>query len=347
MKLPDALTNNEFPEALLPVLQRDAQEKLSLSQAPSLKVMRVLANPYSVVHVFQARTGDQARRIFVKQPFSEIQRKTTLQARLSAEFQIMDELQGGEEGEGGYSVAKPIGLYLEYPAIATLDGGDKTLRAHYAVFCRQWIPERFRQTLLEEVRQCGLWLRYFQDQTMVGTGDFDAKSLVEYISLRLLKLEEMGLLGATTSRSILERIALLSSKVDPAKHMVCGRHNDYAGHNIMVRKAGVCVIDFSMYDHGSFAFDPVNFWLELELLKLDVTYDIPFLSKLQKQFLSTFDRLEVNSPDFGLVRCQYMITRLLTAWPLSTGYTPLAYYHRKVVGLCLAWLLEFIQGKHQ
>lgn len=339
--MPAATMDSRFPPELLPMLQRDTMARLGLPALPAMRVRKTFINPYSAVHVleFNGLTGKQ--RLFVKQPKSPTRGHPKLQARLLAEFQIMDRVHDLRGDEGRFCVAKPIGVYPDYPAIATLDAGNKTLRSRYANLARRWVPPRMRVDLLEQVQQCGLWLRAFQSRTSDGRGPFDTEGMIQYLLPRLQKLQSMKVLDVALAEGIVHTIRRLSQRHDAQDHPLVGRHNDFASHNILAEGERVCIIDFSMYDSGSFAHDPVNFWLELELLKLDPTYDAVFLTGLQNTFLSAFGQIETTHTAFVLARCQYTVTRLLTTATRSSHWFPAFRHTRAATAASLLWLQDF------
>lgn len=337
---------NKIPEGLTANLQRDAVRIFGLHPAPSIVHKKTIQNPYSDVHVFEISQDEFKRRVYVKLPHSEFQGPEILKTRLISEFGIMQRLNVLGLNTREYGVGVPFGYYPEYPAIATLEAANKTLRMRYRTRARLLVPSAVRDSVTQEVANCGLWLRKFQEVTAKEAATFDIDELVIYSQVRLKRLLSHSKIDFPNhlAEGVVQGIYGLGGSIQPGEGRIVGRHNDFAGHNILVDDQKVWVIDFSMFDHGPSAYDPCNFWLELEMLKLDPTYSTPFLGDLQKQFLASYGLISPDSPEFRLARCRYTLNRLVTSLGDMEGWKPDSFYRRRVVHRCLNWLEGFAEG---
>ena len=330
-------------KALAADLLKDAISIFGLDAAPSIVLRETIRNPYSEVHVFEITQNKFFQRIFVKIPHSEFQALPILKTRLIAEFRIMQRLHvlGMEGRDNGVGV--PFGYYPEYPALATLEAANKTLRMHYRTKARLIAPTSSRDCLMREVSNCGLWLRDFQKVTEKERAPFDIDELITYSGVRLKRLLGQNDIEFPNSlaEGITKSIQELGENIQADENRIVGRHNDFASHNILASDGRVWIIDFNMFDYGSNAYDPCNFWLDMEMLKHDATYSKPFLGALQERFLNSYGLISQESPAFNLARCRYTLNRLVTSLSGAKGWTPEKYYRRRVVRACLDWLESF------
>lgn len=331
------------PEGLANALSEDAVKVFGLGAAPSVTHRKSFLNPYSDVHVFEISENAFRRRVYVKIPHSEFDDPSVLKKRLIAEYRIMQKLNALGLATQSYGVGIPFAYYPEYPAIATLEAGSQTLRMHYRMRARRLVPSSARERLVQAVEHCGAWLRRFQEVTFREKAAFAVGELVTYSEVRLKRLlrQDSFPFPKALADGVVLSIRAHGQCVQPDEHWIVGRHHDFAGHNILVDEGKVWVIDFSMFDHGSGAYDPCNFWLELEMLKHDPSYAGSFLSTLQERFLASYGLLTPEHPAFRLARCRYTLNRMVSSLDGLQGWRPDAFYRRRLVRECLRWLEDF------
>lgn len=344
--MPVTQSQSVMPEGLIKALRRDAVSMFGLPAVPTIVLRKTIRNPYSQVHVADITQNQFHRRVYVKIPHSEIHGMTLLKERLISEYEIMQKLRDHDSNRKGYGVAIPFGFYPEYPAYATLEAARDTLRMHYHARARVLVPSFLRSSVMEEVSNCGKWLREFQENTLKGPAPFDVRELATYSDVRLQRLLRQNQIEFSSglAEGVLQAIHDLGSRIDPGENRISGRHNDFASHNILAEAGRVWVIDFSMFDYGSSAYDSCNFWFDLEMLKLDPTYSGQFLSDLQARFLVSYGLMTPESPAFNLARCRYTLNRLVTSLDGSKGWQPGSLYRRNVVRVSLKWLQSLATG---
>jgi hypothetical protein len=143
------------------------------------------------------------------------------------------------------------------------------------------------------------------------------------------------------SERIVQTIHALGQSISAQGVQVVGRHNDFASHNILAGNGKVWIIDFSMFDYGASIYDPCNFWLDIEALKLDPTYSGTFLEALQERFMVAYGGMSMDDPAFMLARCRYTLNRLVTSLDRTKGWSARAIYRRRIVRDSLNWLKCF------
>lgn len=308
-----------------------------------IKSVEHIRNPYSDVYRVGVRIRAQAACVYVKVPHHTPANQTTLTARLQTEFTVMRELADRWRGDRRFGVADPIAFYPEIPAVLTLAATGRPLRERYRTTARRVGMPFARAELLQCASGCGEWLREFQAATCKGVAPFDIDELLSYCDVRIrLLLEDTrsGFSSSLASRLITKAQTVAKTSLRDGTP-VTGRHNDFASHNLISAGGTVRVIDFSMFDYGAAAYDPCNFWLELEMLKYDWTYSRSFLTQLQDRFLGAYGNIQAHDPAFALARIRYSLNRLLTALGERDGWRPDARYRRRAAEVSCDWLTNF------
>lgn len=331
---------------LIPLLQVDLRQRLCGETDLLVQYAKALHNPYSDVYVYDVVGAAAPQRLYVKVPHRGGEDDSRALRRLESEFDILQRLQGSctaNSEDARFGTVIPLNLYPQIPALATFEASPGTLREHY----QRSLRHRWRRCsigeLTQEITHCGLWLRGFQNETAAGSGAFDVQALLDYVEIRLRALVEDTTVDFSQQLAdlIRQRLTSIGRRITAASHKICGRHNDFASHNILVQNGRVWVIDFSMYDTGSSAFDPAYFWMDLELLKYDPSYSKSVITLLQDRFLHAYGGIRPEDAAFQLVRCQYLLNRILTLHTSSRWPTPANLYRRAVVKSSLAWLQGF------
>lgn len=335
-----------IPQALVQALCNDVALALGFDSEPSLVVKKTIENPYSRVHVVDVTVNQFCTRLYVKIPHSSVHDDSVLRERLSVEYQIMQTMCESSGRSADYGVATPLGYYPEFPAFATFEAGRKTLRMYYRTRARVLTLVPFRKVLVQSVEHCGRWLCEFQDRTRKDAAPFDVKELVVYCDVRIRRLLRQNRIrfDEKLAAGIEGAIRKHATGIRAVENRIVGRHNDFASHNLLADQARIRVIDFSMFDYGSAAYDPCNFWLELEMLKLDPTYSRSFLGSLQETFLVEYGQITPEMPAFMLARCRYTLNRLVSALESPGGMGLNSTYRSRVSAASLEWLGHFASG---
>jgi hypothetical protein len=337
---------SEFSQELLALVSRDYSEALELSPQAELRIIKTIKNPYSIVYLLEPTRKTIGPRVYVKIPFSDFQGKEILTNRLVAEFEILQTINNDLEHDANIGVAKPIGIYKIYPALATLDAGKVTLRKQYNSGARLIASSASKKKLNNTAEIAGTWLRKFQEITKKTISPFQTEELAIYCDVRIqkLKIEHNEYITHDALDRVLTGIHNLATNTSEINY-VAGRHNDFASHNIVLDENKLNVIDFSMFDYGPTSYDPCNFWLDLEALKLDSTYSTSQLNKMQEIFLASYGSISPDSAFFNLARCRYTLNRIVTYKRYANGWSPSAFYRRRVIKSCSDWLANFAE-KH-
>lgn len=304
-----------------------------------------IASPYSDICIVSVRKGTHKSSYFVKTPKVDASNASLVSARLRSEYEIMALLSNAQSEGSPIGVATPYAFYDQFPTIVTLAAKGTPLRNWYRGNARLVSLPRRRGVLDLYMRLCGAWLKDFQSKTSCEPAKFDVWELLDYCSIRLKMLTEgpAPYVSSSLSNRIVSAVQTTAASSRPLVTAISGRHNDFASHNIIAHKGQIRVIDFSMFDHGSTAYDPCNFWLELEMLKCDWTYSAPLLSRMQAQFLQSYGAIQPHDPAFHLARVRYSLNRLLTAIGDENLTRLDTIYRRRSALLSYNWLVWFAE----
>lgn len=340
MSSPPPDTTRALPAGLAERLIADAPAVLGFHGSAEIRQVSGQTNPYSDVFRAELACGRDRALVFIKLPRRGQGNEAILDARLAAEHRILGQLFARFGDAGPTGVVRPFAYYPELLAIVTVAAEGDTLRRHVSRHARR-VPFSRSGRLTESVELCGAWLREFHDATRQGAARFDVAELLEYCEVRLIMLTGRTAFGGHLSDRLLQRIRTNAAAVAAKDNIVAGRHNDFAGHNIIVGDKGIRVLDFSMFDYGSTCFDVCNFWNELEMLRLDPTYSPRLIGALQEAFLKSYGAMSPAHPLFALVRCRYVLNRLLTVLDQHGGGPFSILDRRRIAHRCRSWLNAF------
>ena len=335
--------NSAVDPELVARIAASAADQSALTRPPSLCGAWRIDNPYSTVWCLRLCADGWSRRYFVKQ--SRVRRvdSSGLARQFQREHAMLSRLENARLPCDAARAVTPLAFYPDIPALATVAAEGTTLRRAYARDARRWSAAEGGRRLCRLAELAGAWLAAFQDHTLAGIAAFPADELLHYLRVRLERLKSRGTPLMQQALDALEDgVRRRASRLDGGGVTLCARHNDFASHNlIVVDGPGLRVLDFQACDTGAAAFDPCNFWLELELLKLDPSYSAPLLAKMQHAFLAGYGRIQPDDPAFELARLRYTVNRLLNELGDPRRLRRLSWRWRRTVGSTTSWLQQF------
>jgi len=268
---------------------------------------------------------------------------------LTTEFDTLEMLYDYFSNSPYFGVVKPLAMIREIPAIVTEESQGLTLSTLLAKFGR--IPNGLWSTPTLELlyRRCGEWLKSFHETTHTNIGATDWNPTIHYCDLRLKHLVDRPESGVDLvfARQIRARLIQYVNSIDERNDMTAGRHNDFAGNNIIVtpdRKIILC--DLTLFDYGPTAFDCYNFIHHIEMLATDMRYPWWLRNRLISEFTKGYGKNFPKDPTLrNIVFCRINITKLLTKVCDTPPKNPLKrHYSKKVRHSYLKWLHAFAEG---
>ncbi len=310
--------------------------------APQLADAWRIDNPYSTVWCLEMHAGGRSRRYFVKASKRPRADPSSMRLALQREYEMLVRLRDDGLPDGRAAVVTPLAFYADIPALATVAADGTTLRRVYARDARRWSPPAAGRRLCGLVGTAGEWLASFQDRTAVGSAPFSVDELVDYLGVRLERLARRAL-----PRGVPDTAAIVAGARRRAEALGAGgvphaaRHNDFASHNVVATDDALRVLDFQACDTGPCVFDACNFWLELEWLKLDPSYSVQLLAKMQREFIAGYGRIDPDDATFELARLRYTVNRLLNEVDARGRWSAWSWRRQRTVGATTAWLRRF------
>lgn len=306
-------TLNSPPKLLVSQILADLQRNHPGATIDKNSKPAVFRNQYSNVYNFKACAEKELISVFIKIPHAKEGKQQIYRERLAIEYSILKDFSAESEEADRYGVAEPIGLYLDWPALATHQAGNEELGASISRAAKHFGTKSIRNEVEFNVASCGLWLKEFQEKTTSFEEKDHVADALEYFTPRLQQLVALSVIDERKAAQLTEAIDRIFHESEIRGFDTVGRHNDFAGHNIMSADRKIRIIDFSMYDTGLKLYDPINFLFNLEQKKFDVRNNQNYISHLQKTFLESYTSDITSSPLYDSVLARFALNRLLAS----------------------------------
>ena len=335
------IISNSSPQFIEKLLV-DTKNRINFVTFPTINKVWLIRRPHSQVYRLELnQCNSEYFYIFIKFPIVNPKNRQVAISRLEKEYEIMAFLSKDND-LNQHGVAVPLALYPELPALVTIGVQGKTLGELYVKNLRLTGIFSKKNSIKRNVQLCAQWLNKFQSNTFQGNQIYQYEDDIKYIEQRLivLKTQEPEYYTSVLIEKTIKKISSMYSELYHRKHPIVGRHNDFTSHNIITTENGVKVIDFTMFDHGSITDDACRFWFELEMLKLDPTYNSQAVTDLQKVFLNSYQSLDSNDPLFVLACIRHVVLKLVEALGQNRGWGFNSWYWRRVERTCRDRLSE-------
>lgn len=312
-------------------LSAQASHALGWKDGAKLDEYKFRSNAYSQTLRLKLSYGSDQRVLWIKIPRARKDNSYLLETRINSEYKILKDLYTEYSEKSGIGVVKPVGVLNDPLALITEEAPGLTFNRLLAKDGRY--PRVFWRAgyLADVTYRCGQWLRQFHDATRVNIDTGNWSSTFEYCEHRLQLLADhpKSDIDVPLAKKICEYLRTCIGDLCTVTNTVAGRHNDFAGHNIIVsKKGGISVLDFSMFDYDSVAFDYFSFIHKLETMRHDPA--VP--SKLVDELAAAFARGYGNTPSDlvmakDIVLCRLTVAKLLTLLseesrsPLRTAFS--------------------------
>jgi len=301
-------------------------EALVREQSPHAGVAvshsRVFSNPYSIV--VKLSLAEPSRTVlYIKKTLSPPHRTAVVSRRIRTEFAILNTLWNAFSKDDALAVVRPIICLPDEQILVTEECPGPTMQALIGERGKWYSFSRDGSALRDHCRQAGYWLARFHTITRQDDAEFDFQSLRDYCEERMAGLHACteAHLDAGFGDLLFKSMEILVQQLRGEKQVVTGRHNDFAPHNIIISRNGICVLDFTMFDYESPFYDLCNFWVKLECLKSSPLYWHHTVSRLQQAFLDGYGGgIDCSSPLSRLVQIRFRLTRMLEAISEPASY---------------------------
>lgn len=259
----------------------------------------------SDIFILLVKNNKDTQRLFVKIIKEEsFISSGSLNRRMQAEYNCLEENYNYFNAKTMFRAVKPIAFFPEWHAIVTAETPGLVLKPVIMCYTRllslQDI-ESFKKVLF----LCGSWLRDFHHNVKTAT-DFEMEGITLYLSKRLEKLEDVGLVRKEIGKVLRKKMEAIEQAYIRFVPSVL-LHNDFIPGNILVDRERICVLDFSWVGKGCHYFDITAFWLELQRLGEMPHYSKRNVSLLQKAFLEGYGGIDQESKEF---KCFELLQRV-------------------------------------
>lgn len=308
----------------------------------SRRIVAHRAHPYSDVFRMEFRSDARSVQTYIKIPKPPDPAHDDTLSRLSTEFEVLSRLSRHFDSHPDLGVVSPVGFYPEHHALCTIAAPGDRLSDHITSLQNWKHPIDHLNNLHDWCARSGKWLAEFHSVTAAGSQRIDREEIIGYCRNRIAFIRARASASPIGRRDGDRIMKALENVLDDAQSRGtphAGRHNDFAGHNIIVAPERLNVLDFYLYDIGPVQYDLFNFWCNLEALKVDPRYPDRMLGSLQNTFLSAYHLDFDNEPLIQALKLRHDILRLATiaarghqkSWLARIAYKRQAAHHRERV----------------
>lgn len=326
-----------------------AAEKLGWQGAFRLERVRFVPSSYSDVLQLHLIHDRDAKIVWVKAPRITSDNADLVSDRINTEFKILSRLHHRYSHCPGLDVIKPLAVVNEPLALITEDTPGATLKRVMTTSGRFPAVLWKKKELEALCQRTGEWLRMFHEETQIEPAETNWDDTLAYCEHRLrLLLQESG---SEMTNAIANRIRRYLSEcinsVSRSPGPLAGRHNDFAGHNIVVTPSrGISVLDFSMFDYDSIAFDCYSFIHHLEAFRFDPLYGARTVDQLVAAFIAGYgESFPRQEPLRDIVYCRLSLAKLLTHSALLRKHPVRQFLSRQLKRAYMDWLHAFANGR--
>ncbi len=326
-------------------LAQQASEALGWSGTANLGSYEIHRHPYSETLRLQIMAGSSERVVWVKLPRIRPDNADFVADRIHAEYRILEKLDAHFRDRRDLNVVRPVAVLDTPLALITEEAPGSTLQKTL-VRGGRFPAVLWRTTrLLQLSRLCGEWLRRFHETTLSRNDEAkwdDTRAYCEH-RLELLVGESASGVDSRLAERIRNRLVACIDEARRIPNTIAGRHNDFAGHNIIVSKdGGISVLDFSMFDHDSVAFDYFSFIHKLEMLPHDPVIPTALGDRLIAAFVQGYGETPPDVESLkDIVYCRLNLAKLLTLVSRTPGNPLLRRYSERLERVHLEWLQQF------
>ena len=286
-------------------------------EVKNIVLKKTIIRPFSLVVFVEVRCDEGIVDLVAKKVVHhEINKHiTSSQNQAVVEFNILRDLYPHFVDIPSCSVPRPILVDSAIEAyVMEYVPGD--LLVDLFKFCRYFAPQSEMKKIIEVWRNCGQWLKKFQEFTGIYATD-DQEFIDGVIARAQQRLSLINNLNDSrvpedfmdvVSKSLYRQLERLGGQ----RILVSGRHGDFIPLNMIVNKEGITVIDFLGYRHEPIAVDVLKVLVCLYDEMRSVTASSHRVELLTEAFLDGYGPLP-SQPYPLLYLCECM-QRIVSLW---------------------------------
>ncbi|MDY6839760.1 MAG: hypothetical protein SWH78_17520 [Thermodesulfobacteriota bacterium] len=258
----------------------------------SFEVIHILERPFSAIVFITAKTTENVRKVVIKTVVDHPMNRHLIEQQNQAEveYDVLKHLHPRFAPVENCSVPHPI---LVIPEIDTylMEFVDGTLLSDKLRYDRYFASKNEFATLVQYFKDCGRWLKKFQEFTGIDTAGVEIlNTVIGRCEHRLKHIESARhtpcpkKLRAKVMNLLHDQISCLSK----TQILVSGRHGDFSSFNILCGPEGINVIDFLGFERDSVTIDLISMLVHLENESLCMSSNPWRVRALMDSFLEGF-----------------------------------------------------------
>jgi len=295
-------------QELVVEIEKSIQQELSLRNRPQLSFEIIYDDDR---RIYKITLRDLAVFFILKVRGLKVVKQLDLDSNdLQKEYDLLQGAwQYAQSMENGYSMSKPISLWLEHKAMLMSGCSGENFNDIFNKNLFKWSYNA--DQLNETIYRCGIWLGSYHKLSST------TKSLIGEFDNRQTNLDRMlQFLKNNQKHSVtLERLQLISRQF---KHLtsqepegpVCQVHGNFAYRNILCNLQQVNLVDFEDAHHEYVAFDIGQFIAEI-MLKSQFPWLRHRYKRLVESFVEGYEKnLQLQQPIVDAYIGYHLVTHL-------------------------------------
>ncbi len=287
---------------------------LGKREAVEIKVLKVLKRPLSVVaRIHIVFRDDRQETVYLKyyRPLPDKDMSEVVQRDYDTSLFWWERFKQSEK----YNVIEPLFVDVEKHVMLTRESRGHDIQTYLNKSGHLFGSFDDRDQIMEMMRLCGGWLRYFQQIPLEGD-DKAAVSLdylLEYIKVRMDRIVEKTNIGfdRALQEKVNDYLKRQWARMEDGENKVSYLHSDFSLSNVLFDEQGVTVLDFTKKETGSVYKDLTRFFHQLILLSYKPNFKKEFINDMQRHFLEGYgDPLVYEKPMFRIFLMIHVINHL-------------------------------------
>ncbi len=280
----------------------------------TVKVQKILKRPLSVVARVHVRLADQATETVYLKYYRSLPGKDmaeVVQRDFDTSLFWWERFKQSER----FNVIEPLYVDVVNHVMLTRESKGDDIQTYLNKSGHLFGTFDDKDKIMEMMRLCGGWLRYFQD-IPVDAGEenrITLEYLLDYINLRMDRIVEKTHIGfdAALQEKVNRYLRDQWARMDAGDNTISYLHSDFSLSNVLFDEKGVTVLDFTKKETGSVYKDLTRFFHQLILLSYKPSFKKAFVNEMQRQFLQGYgDGAVHEKPLFRIFLMIHVINHL-------------------------------------
>lgn len=300
------ITDQEFIEKVISRINEELG--LSLGEISAFKIYQKEKFYFSEIYKIRLTFSKGLKNVVCKRYVDNELFKA--ERSVKKEYDILQYLHSKFSSIQGINVIKPITILAEDNVLVSEDFSGIKLNKLVVDHIR-WVPSKQKkEQLMEKVKACGRWLKYFHKFTKKSeTEILSYHRFIKSIEKLLLSSREYGL-TQDMQENIYEFIKNKFSIIEVKELDVVGHHQDFNSWNIIAAENEIRVLDFDRFSYSNKYEDYTLFLCTLESMKSILGMNHRNITLLQQAFMKGYGNGNIDSDVLDLYTLKNMLKAL-------------------------------------